>query len=475
MVLALASASLVVGPATAGAAAGAKTSAPQVNWYTVALNLQRTGDNLDEHVLSSGNVGRLKQLWVSGTDQWLEPSPVLATGVQVGKARETLIIDGGAHGLFFAFNAANGKIVWERRLNWRNGLGPDHDCDITPWGITSSPVIDPATGRVYVVDGDDKLYAFHLATGFLIKGWPVSLSHISQYEHVWSGLTELNGTIYVPVASDCDQGPYHGRLLAVSTVTAKVTATFYVDSPSGPDAHTGGGIWGWGGASVDTTGSHLYVASGNATPDSESNAGYASSVIELDAGTLKLVAAQNPGIGLGDNDFSGTPVLYHANGCPAQLAVESKTGYLYVYNQGQIAQGPVFSEQLSAPHVFIGDPAWSSANQRLYVGIPQQTSDALSTSLESLRPTKLGASCGLARVWNKILPGTRSVMSAPTVANGVVYVGDGTNDVLYALNVETGSTLWHHRFLGPMFAEPIVVNGRLYATDWDGDLFAFGI
>jgi outer membrane protein assembly factor BamB len=54
------------------------------------------------------------------------------------------------------------------------------------------------------------------------------------------------------------------------------------------------------------------------------------------------------------------------------------------------------------------------------------------------------------------------ILSAPTIANGVVYVGS-EDSYVYALNASTGARLWRHQFGGPIYASPIVVNGTVYA------------
>ncbi len=54
------------------------------------------------------------------------------------------------------------------------------------------------------------------------------------------------------------------------------------------------------------------------------------------------------------------------------------------------------------------------------------------------------------------------ILSAPAIANGVVYVGS-EDSYVYALNASTGARLWRHQFGGPIYASPVVVNGTVYA------------
>jgi outer membrane protein assembly factor BamB len=64
----------------------------------------------------------------------------------------------------------------------------------------------------------------------------------------------------------------------------------------------------------------------------------------------------------------------------------------------------------------------------------------------------------------------------PTVANGVVYFGDGTGSTEYAFAAATGRELWHSSAItGSVYAPATVVNGRVYVPAWDGELYAFGV
>jgi outer membrane protein assembly factor BamB len=72
---------------------------------------------------------------------------------------------------------------------------------------------------------------------------------------------------------------------------------------------------------------------------------------------------------------------------------------------------------------------------------------------------------------------TGSVSSSPVVANGVVYVGDGSN-TFYAFGASgcgsaTCSPLWTAATGSGVFATPVVANGVVYVGSEDGKLYAF--
>jgi outer membrane protein assembly factor BamB len=60
------------------------------------------------------------------------------------------------------------------------------------------------------------------------------------------------------------------------------------------------------------------------------------------------------------------------------------------------------------------------------------------------------------------------------VANGVVYVGSGDNN-LYALGATTGALLWKYTTGGAVESSPVVANGVVYVGSKDNNVYAFGL
>jgi outer membrane protein assembly factor BamB len=77
-------------------------------------------------------------------------------------------------------------------------------------------------------------------------------------------------------------------------------------------------------------------------------------------------------------------------------------------------------------------------------------------------------------VWSFNVNGNfgKPIYSAPTVANGVVYISNGD---LLALNATNGTILWTHSFNNTNYASPVVVNGVVYLIAQDGNMYAFHI
>ena len=92
-------------------------------------------------------------------------------------------------------------------------------------------------------------------------------------------------------------------------------------------------------------------------------------------------------------------------------------------------------------------------------------------------PTWSDADCKLELAWAATAGSNGGIPSTPTVANGVVYYGDGFHGQLHAFDTSSGVELWTcgSEVAGPILATPIVVNGRLFAASYDNHLHAWGL
>jgi outer membrane protein assembly factor BamB len=455
-------------------------AARRIDWTTISFDVQRTASNPFERIISAQNASRLRQVWSFATDGVIDTSPVVATRIAVPgrEDRVDLVYVGSEHGFFYAVDANRGTLVWSKFLG-----SVQTTCEDLPggvFGITSAAVIDRASQRIFVAGGDGKVHALNLATGVESAGWPVAVLADPTLEHVWSGLTLHDGKVYAETASYCDHTPYHGAIVETDIATASVVARFFPTGAGGPD---GGAMWGWAGASLDPADSNVYVATGNALPDSIQTFGFAEDVVRLTPDLL-VVSNHQPSLVGPDVDFGSTPTLFQRSGCPAQLAVENKSGVLLIYNRDTIAQGPVQRLQMADVNddEFIGNPAWSSATNTLFVANSSDSNDAVAPAPANPGPYRHGmvaltegANCQFTLAWQTAEGPAQTVRSLPIVANGVVYHGDGIGNRVVAFDASTGAIVWASpAFGGPVFAEPIVVNGRVFAGAWDQRLHAFG-
>ena len=435
-----------------------------VDWPTYGFGPARTAFNPFESTLGRGNVHSLKELWSASVGGSTNTQPVLASGLPLPGGRTANVVYAGSEkGRFAAFDAATGAVIWQREL----GATHAKSCN-DGYGVTSTPVLDRARGSVYVAAGDGVAYDLDLATGATKRRWTIVTD--TQHEHVWSGLNLVRGLLYIPVASNCDVPPFRGRVVAIDVSSGDRVATWWVTGRNGPG---GGGVWGWGGVSVDPAARAVFAATGNSN-DSSEHSGYAERVVRLSP-RLKVETSDYPGLPKGDADFGATPALYQAQGCPAQLAVGNKYGDFFVYDRGRIGKGPVQRIRLGGSGAglaaLLGNAAFWPAKRLLYVANPSKRGPYKAGML-AFRVT---GKCRLALAWHG--SGASGITSSPTVANGVVYYGAGYSDKVVAFDAENGKRLWTSggALKGHIVNAPSVVGGVVYAGDWSGRLHAFGL
>ncbi|HLK84251.1 MAG TPA: hypothetical protein VKT99_22545 [Xanthobacteraceae bacterium] len=170
-----------------------------------------------------------------------------------------------------ALNATTGDAIWTRSLGRPVARSALRCGNISPLGITGTPVIDEASGAIYldanIADPSGprhRLFALSLKDGSVLPGWPIDVagalrsvqqSFNSRDQNQRGALTILGGTLYVPFGGhygDC--GDYRGWVIGVSLREPRSVAAWSTRA-------RGGGIWAPGGISV--AGQSLFAATGN--------------------------------------------------------------------------------------------------------------------------------------------------------------------------------------------------------------------
>jgi len=348
------------------------------------------------------------------------------------------------------------------------------------FGANGTPVIDRASNRVYMTDGAANVHAFDLSNGSEVSGWPVNIASPADHNFIYSALTynPANHLLYAETSSTCDISPWFGRISAIDTSSASILSTFFPAQGA-----SGGGIWGFAGASIDPSTNDVYVATGNSdtTGGASQTAGYSEQVVALTP-TLGSVlgsfyAQLPPG---SDSDFGATPMLFRPPGCPLLAAVINKSGLFVLYSAASIGSGPTQSIQMSIATDagdFVGTPAWDPVTGYVYVGLPA-TQGIYRPGLAAFS-MQMNCTLNPTPVWNAVFGGDGSTTSATTlrspisIANGVVYLSDYAASTAYAFNAASGTQLWSTPLSGKGVVGPIVVNGRLYTSDISGKITAW--
>jgi len=170
----------------------------QTNLLTYHYDNARTGSNTQEQLLTPANVNKnlFGNLFSQNVDGAIVGQPLyLANQTIPGKGRHNVIYVATMHDSVYAFDADNNTGSNSTPLWHTSFLSTDvttvpisiQGCGgTTAWtevGVVSTPVIDPATGAIYVVaktvEGDNfvhRLHALDVTTGLEKLGGPVKIA-----------------------------------------------------------------------------------------------------------------------------------------------------------------------------------------------------------------------------------------------------------------------------------------------------------
>ena len=354
-----------------------------VSVLTYHNDLARTGQNLNETLLTPASVGspQFGQLFSYPVDGQIYTQPLYLPGVIVpGKGIHNVVFVATEHDSVYAFDADNhlAAPLWQVSfLNSAQGVttasAADLGCgSITPEvGITGTPVIDPATGTLYVVAMTEegpadnyvhRLHALDVATGAEKPGSPVEIqasvpgtgdgNTTVQFEP-WlykerAGLLLLNGVVYTAWSSHCDSGNYHGWIIGYNAWgydarSLQQTAVF-TDTPN----WNAGSFWQAGAAPAADSNANIYVVSANGTFDANmGGSDLGESVLRLSTAKGLLAATDyfTPynADALSDQDLdlgsSGALLLPEGTGSAAHphlLVSGSKDGTIYLLDRDHL-------------------------------------------------------------------------------------------------------------------------------------------
>jgi outer membrane protein assembly factor BamB len=443
--LALALALLCAAPAAAS---------PDAGWTTFGNDVSRVGFVDAE----SPDPATLHEVFATHLDGGITAQILVASDTPT--PGEITLYAGTAKGILYALNA-NG---FERA---RRQLGYMHlDCQFLPdgdFGITGTPAIDARTRTLYVSDAKGFLHALDLVTLEEREGWPLRLYRDYRTRLTWGAITIVGRKLYVGTAELCVRR-FAGKLFSVDLRTKQVDSW----TPTPLRLGGGSGVWSWGGAAYDADSDSLLVATADAHEFGRNrgknfveSAGYAEHVVRLDR-NLRVVDAHTPirPRTPRDYDFTGTPIVMRASGCPALVAAENKNGIVYTYRLRAIGKGPTGGIRLDGK--LNGQPAWSPRTRSLYV-----------VGHSKLFKLALTRTCALRLDWSIPL-GTGTVNGPPVVVGDYVWfsVSDGLS--VWAVDADRGETVTELSVGEPVFAQPTVLDGRVYVGGFLGLVKAFG-
>ncbi len=164
---------------------------PSLDVVTYHNDIARTGQNLNETVLTTANVnsvtfGRLRSLTVDGK---VDAQPLYLSQLAIGGAPHNVVYVATEHGSVYAFDADNGTQLWKvSTLGVAETPSDARACDqvTAEIGITATPVVDRsagANGVIYVVamskSGStyfQRLHALDVTTGAEMFSGPKNIT-----------------------------------------------------------------------------------------------------------------------------------------------------------------------------------------------------------------------------------------------------------------------------------------------------------
>ena len=498
------------------------TLAASVSVLTYHNDRARTGQNTNETVLAPSNVNTnsFGKLFAYAVDGFVYAQPLVLANVTIpSNGVHNVVYVATEHDSVYAFDAdsntgVNATPLWHVSfINPGAGITSvpkgDVNCnDLVPEiGITSTPVIDSASGKIYIeaktreISGGvtnyvHRLHALDVTTGVETFGGPVLIQasvsgtgdgndgagHIpfdGQHEMNRTALLLNNGFVFLGYASHCDNNPYHGWILSYDATNLQQVAAFNA-TPNGGQ----GGFWMSGGGPAADAAGDIYFVDGNGSFDANTGGSdYGDTTFELSTTNgLTVVDYFTPfnQANLNNSDLDlgsgGVLLLPDQPGPHPHLAIQAgKEGTIYVLNRdnlGHFQSGSdtqIVQSLIGAIGGSFDTPAYF--NSTIYYLGAQDQIRAFSINNGSIAsaPTAVGPT-------TFDFPGATPSISANGTNNGVVWViqtdSYQTNGpaVLHAYNAaNVAQELYKSSRVNAdnpgaavKFAVPTVANGKVY-------------
>jgi hypothetical protein len=501
----------------------------QVSVLTQRGDISRSGVNASETVLTPANVNATQfgLLFSYAIDGYAYAQPLYMPGVTINGVTHNVVFIATEHDSVFAFDAdsdagANAAPLWQiTLLDAAHGAAPgastvpneDTDSgDLTPEiGITSTPVIDPSSGTIYVEGKTNenggyvqRLHALDITTGAEKFGGPAVLAAsvpgtgngssngVLNFDPLWqlqrTGLLLLNGIVYMAFGSHGDMGPWHGWILAYNATTLQQTGAFCTTANG-----TGGGIWMAGaGLAADVLDpinhpyGRMFVPTGNgsfdATTPYTTSMSYGDTVIAFDLtnGALTVTDSFTPynqeTLSEEDQDLAsgGLLILPDQTVGPTHVLFQvGKQGTLYLINRDNLGGNNATTDNVIQEVTGQTNGLWSTPtyfNNAFYMWGSNDDMKAftfINGVVESSYFTSSNESAGY--------PGPTTVASSNGTSNGIIWTiqADQSPEIFRAYDPTNLNNLLYSSNQNPdrdtpgdavKFVIPTVANGKVYVA-----------
>lgn len=524
-------------PQTVSLAGTGTTQTTQMAVTTYHNDNGRTGQNLQETILTTANVNSTSfgKLFSQPLDGYSYGQPLYVSNVTIpNQGVHNVVYMATMNDSVYAFDAdsntgTNSQPLWQ--VNFTNpALGittvPTSDLNNCPdpittqVGIMSTPVIDTTGNTIYVVartleNGSFffRLHALDITTGAEKFGGPVAIQASQQgtgsgssggtitfnpqLENQRAALLLQNGLLYISWGSLCDYSQYHGWMIAYDASTLAQTAV-WLTTPNGKE----GAIWQSGNGPAGDSSYNTFVAVANGDFDADIDGGdYGQSIVKVgppDNGSFPILDyfttydALTYNITDLDIGSSGLTLLPDQNGPYPHLLIQGdKAGDLFLVNRDQMgaynsAGDTQIVEYLPAADTGMwSSPAWW--NNYIYIGASSDYLKAFTfypaNGLLSTAPTtQTTAKYGY--------PGTTVSISSNGTTNGIVWaLNNGqykTTTGVASLNAYDATNLGNRLYSSSInstrdnpgapikMTVPTIANGKVYITT-QNSLVVYGL
>jgi hypothetical protein len=482
-------------------------------------DIARTGQNLQETILTTGNVNssNFAKLFTFPVDGIIDAEPLYLSKVSIpGKGTHNVVYTVTENDSVYAFDADGGTLLWQISV-LGSGESPsdDHGCgQISPQiGITSTPVIDRSSGphgTIYVIAMSktsssyfQRIHALDMTTGAEEFGGPVAVKAMypgtgddshdgyvifdpAQYAER-QGLLLLNHVIYTAWTSHCDQRPYTGWLIGYDEGTLARTSVLNL-TPNGNE----GSIW-QSGSGIASDGKNLFFLDANGTFDTTLNkkgfpsrGDYGNAFLKVSTTNRKLavvdyfnmfntVQESENDEDLGSGGALVLPPMKDAKGKTQSLAIGAgKDQNIYLVNRKNMGKFNPNNDNAIYQEIdgVLEGGEWATSayfNGSIYFGPQSNYLLQFQFSKAKLSTSPLSKS-----VASFAYPGTTPSVSANGSANGIVWTIEHSdpNDVLHAYDAANlANELYNSNQAANQrdnfgtashFGTPMIVNGKVY-------------
>ena len=484
--------------------------------YTYHNDAARDGTNTSEYALTSANVNTTSfgKLFSCTVDAAVYAQPLWVGNLSIGGAPHNVLFVATSNDSLYAFDADTSPCLqlWRVSLIDTAHGGTAGEITNRDLGVIGTPVIDPASGTLYVVSRSlnaaataayHRLHAIDVASGSERAGSPVAITAtygsgataatFDPMQHLQrTGLALSNGTVYLAFASVADIPQWYGWMMGYTYSAQNKAFTrvaLFNATPALVNGEHGGGIWMAGGAPAADENGNLFVITGNGSFNA-STAGapgpnYGDCFLRLTP-QLQVTAYFSPtdqdSDDANDLDFGsgGATILLTPTGGPIRhLAIGGgKDGVLYVLNGDNLGgAGDSFAVQMiNLNAADFSNPAFW--NNTLYIGAVGASLQAYGYSNSTgLFTTTWTSESKSTYAWPGASP---SVSSAGASGDGVVWAIDSSANctltrpcgpaVLHAYSAaDLTNELWNSSLSAAdaagnavKFTVPVIANGKVY-------------